>query len=85
MHTHAHTRTHTHTLSLALSLSLSLSLSQVNPDIVYVCDPVLGDHGKLYVPAGAVKQELDQLTMCRCCSGQLVSHVHATPCRLDPC
>lgn len=26
-------------------------LRQINPDLVYVCDPVLGDNGKLYVPA----------------------------------
>lgn len=25
-------------------------LRSVNPDLVYVCDPVLGDEGKLYVP-----------------------------------
>ncbi|EGD72200.1 pyridoxal/pyridoxine/pyridoxamine kinase [Salpingoeca rosetta] len=29
-------------------------LKEVNPDIVYVCDPVLGDHGQLYVPADLV-------------------------------
>ncbi|XP_043229882.1 pyridoxal kinase-like [Amphibalanus amphitrite] len=26
-------------------------LKQVNPDLVYVCDPVMGDNGKMYVPA----------------------------------
>ena len=25
-------------------------LKQHNPEVVFVCDPVLGDHGKLYVP-----------------------------------
>lgn len=25
----------------------------INPRAVFVCDPVMGDHGKLYVPAGA--------------------------------
>ncbi|KDR24208.1 Pyridoxal kinase [Zootermopsis nevadensis] len=25
-------------------------LRQVNPDLVYVCDPVMGDNGKMYVP-----------------------------------
>ena len=26
-------------------------MRQVNPGLVYVCDPVMGDDGKLYVPA----------------------------------
>ncbi|XP_064628373.1 pyridoxal kinase-like [Lineus longissimus] len=26
-------------------------LKKVNPNLVYVCDPVMGDNGKLYVPA----------------------------------
>eukprot|EP00040_Diaphanoeca_grandis_P021807 m.116463 g.116463 ORF g.116463 m.116463 type:complete len:312 (+) comp28505_c0_seq1:22-957(+) len=25
-------------------------LKEINPDLIYVCDPVLGDNGKLYVP-----------------------------------
>lgn len=25
-------------------------LKQINPDLIYVCDPVMGDNGKLYVP-----------------------------------
>eukprot|EP00501_MAST-03F_sp_TOSAG23-6_P001563 GSMAST32.ASY1.ANO1.1627.1 assembled CDS len=29
-------------------------LRQVNPDIVYVCDPVMGDNNKLYVPEDLV-------------------------------
>ena len=28
-------------------------LRQHNPDLVYVCDPVLGDNGKMYVPRAA--------------------------------
>lgn len=30
------------------------TLRQSNPDLVYVCDPVLGDDGKLYLPAEMV-------------------------------
>ena len=29
-------------------------LREHNPECIYVCDPVLGDHGKLYVPASLV-------------------------------
>ncbi|VAI13258.1 unnamed protein product [Triticum turgidum subsp. durum] len=29
-------------------------LRSVNPDLIYVCDPVLGDEGKLYVPQDLV-------------------------------
>ncbi|CAH1799237.1 unnamed protein product [Owenia fusiformis] len=25
-------------------------LKEVNPSLIYVCDPVMGDHGKMYVP-----------------------------------
>ena len=25
-------------------------LREKNPDIIYVCDPVMGDNGKFYVP-----------------------------------
>lgn len=31
-----------------------LTLREVNPELVYVCDPVLGDHGRLYLPAEMV-------------------------------
>ena len=31
-------------------LAVVAKLRQVNPDLVYVCDPVMGDDGKLYVP-----------------------------------
>ena len=31
------------------------SLRQRNPNVIYVCDPVLGDHGKLYVPKELVE------------------------------
>mmetsp|Transcript_43132 Transcript_43132/g.55434 ORF Transcript_43132/g.55434 Transcript_43132/m.55434 type:complete len:321 (+) Transcript_43132:57-1019(+) len=30
-------------------------LKEKNPDLIYVCDPVLGDNGKLYVPAELVE------------------------------
>ncbi len=29
-------------------------VKEKNPDLVYICDPVLGDNGKLYVPAELV-------------------------------
>ncbi len=40
------------------------TLRQTNPDLVYVCDPVLGDDGKLYLPPEMVtlyRTELLQL------------------------
>ncbi|KAJ1493338.1 Ribokinase-like protein [Baffinella frigidus] len=33
----------------------------VNPDAVYVCDPVMGDHGKLYIPAELVPIYRDEV------------------------
>ena len=30
------------------------SLRQENPDLIYVCDPVLGDEGRLYLPGEMV-------------------------------
>jgi pyridoxine kinase len=35
-------------------VSTVASIRAVNPSAVYVCDPVMGDHGKLYVPADLV-------------------------------
>ena len=40
------------------------ALRAENPSLVFVCDPVLGDNGKLYVPAELVdvyKSEMIQL------------------------
>ncbi len=37
-----------------------------NPGAVYVCDPVLGDHGKLYVPA-----ELIPVYRCACAAARV--------------
>lgn len=36
-------------------LEIVAKLRAVNPDLVYVCDPVMGDDGKLYVPEELVK------------------------------
>lgn len=36
-------------------------LKNKNPDIVYLCDPVLGDNGQLYVPEGLVKVYIDRV------------------------
>ena len=36
-------------------------LRQHNPDLVYVCDPVLGDNGKMYVPAPLVGIYRDEI------------------------
>ena len=36
-------------------------LKQANPAIVYVCDPVMGDHGRLYVPQEMVPLVREQL------------------------
>jgi pyridoxine kinase len=37
------------------SPALAATLREGNPELVYVCDPVLGDAGKLYVPAELVE------------------------------
>lgn len=37
-------------------------LKQANPALMYVCDPVMGDNGKLYVPQGLVNIYRDRLT-----------------------
>lgn len=36
-------------------------LKTLNPDLIYLCDPVLGDNGKLYVPEGLVKIYIDRV------------------------
>lgn len=36
-------------------------LKQKNPNIVYLCDPVLGDNDKLYVPEGLIKIYIDRV------------------------
>lgn len=36
-------------------LDVLSSLRSRNPDLIYVCDPVLGDHGTLYVPEALVE------------------------------
>ena len=36
-------------------------LREANPDIVYVCDPVLGDDGKLYVPEELVQLYAEEI------------------------
>ena len=36
-------------------LDVLTSLRTHNPNLIYVCDPVLGDHGKLYVPEELVE------------------------------
>lgn len=38
------------------------SAPQTNPDLIYLCDPVLGDEGKLYVPAELIPIFQEQLT-----------------------
>jgi pyridoxine kinase len=35
-------------------LQVAQTLRDISPGLVYFCDPVLGDHGKLYVPAELV-------------------------------
>ena len=37
------------------------TVKKENPDLIYVCDPVLGDHGKLYVPEGLVNVYKDKV------------------------
>lgn len=36
-------------------------IRKVNPNVKYVCDPVLGDNGKLYVPEGLIEIYIDKL------------------------
>ncbi|XAR71402.1 Pyridoxal kinase [Bertholletia excelsa] len=43
-------------------LEVVSKLRSVNPNLKYVCDPVMGDEGKLYVPP-----ELVALYRCTCC------------------
>eukprot|EP00051_Salpingoeca_urceolata_P030023 m.491772 g.491772 ORF g.491772 m.491772 type:complete len:322 (-) comp30682_c0_seq1:56-1021(-) len=42
-------------------LKIVKRLRDINPELVYVCDPVLGDDGKLYVPADLVPIYRDEL------------------------
>eukprot|EP00050_Salpingoeca_kvevrii_P001452 m.169944 g.169944 ORF g.169944 m.169944 type:complete len:296 (-) comp10375_c0_seq2:3516-4403(-) len=37
-------------------------MREINPDLIYVCDPVMGDDGKLYVPEDLVPIFRDELT-----------------------
>ena len=39
-------------------------LKKVNADLIYLCDPVLGDNGKLYVAKEAVEFYRDHLVPC---------------------
>ncbi|CAM8944768.1 unnamed protein product [Rhodiola kirilowii] len=39
---------------LDVVLEVVKKLRSVNPDLIYVCDPVMGDEGKLYVPSELV-------------------------------
>ena len=36
-------------------------LRETNPNIIYVCDPVMGDHGKFYVPEELMSIYRDEL------------------------
>ena len=36
-------------------------LRKVNPNLVFVCDPVMGDHGKFYVPEALLPVYRDQI------------------------
>ena len=42
-------------------ISVAKRVRERNPDIVYYCDPVLGDHGRLYVPAELVEVYRDEV------------------------
>ena len=60
---------YTHLLTGYLGSSSALSavaellraVKKANPQVQFVCDPVLGDHGSLYVPADMVAGYRDQL------------------------
>lgn len=36
-------------------------LKEKNPNIIYLCDPVMGDNGKLYVPESLVKIYIERI------------------------
>ena len=36
-------------------------LRETNPNIIFVCDPVMGDHGKFYVPEELMSIYRDEL------------------------
>ncbi|EEC09100.1 pyridoxine kinase, putative, partial [Ixodes scapularis] len=38
-------------------------LKEDNPSLMYVCDPVMGDNGKLYVPPGLVSIYRERLVL----------------------
>jgi pyridoxine kinase len=40
-------------------LTVLLTIRQYNPQVIFVCDPVLGDHGKFYVPKELVQVYID--------------------------
>ena len=40
-------------------LTVLLTIRKYNPQVVFVCDPVLGDHGKFYVPKELVQVYVD--------------------------
>jgi len=42
-------------------LSVLKDLRKENPEIIYVCDPVLGDNGKFYVPESLVQIYRDEI------------------------
>ncbi|XP_076372712.1 pyridoxal kinase isoform X1 [Tachypleus tridentatus] len=43
-------------------LEVVKDLKEENPDLMYVCDPVMGDNGKMYVPEDLLPVYRDQLT-----------------------
>jgi pyridoxine kinase len=42
-------------------LSTAKKIRERNPDLIYFCDPVLGDHGKFYVPQDLVALYRDEV------------------------
>jgi pyridoxine kinase len=52
------------TTFLKAVLNTISKIRKVNPDLIYLCDPVLGDNGKLYVPEDLVRVYREEVLCC---------------------
>ncbi|GAM22005.1 hypothetical protein SAMD00019534_051800, partial [Acytostelium subglobosum LB1] len=60
-YTHVLTGYNNNAETLRAVLSIVRTLKQANPNLTYVCDPVLGDNNKLYVPEDLVDIYRDEV------------------------
>jgi len=42
------------------------ALKSANPDLITLVDPVMGDHGRLYVPEAIARGIIERQNACRC-------------------